>query len=139
MQWWTRGNKWECDLHKSIALSAIQMAHHDVTRMAHWSILCAVGLFFVNIYLRCKIFIVQIGIRPLVRKRYVHTYSIDRWVVFFLRLFFSVRLGLHASYQIIERSNHIQDIVTKLRCFAGDFVRCTIESLKYIFFSSRVQ
>ena len=67
MQWWTRGNKWECDLHKSIALSAIHMAHHDVTRMAHhdvtrmahhdvthmahhdvtrmahWSILCAGG------------------------------------------------------------------------------------------------
>ena len=43
VQWWTRGNKWECDLHKSIALSAILMAHHDVTRMAHWSILCAVG------------------------------------------------------------------------------------------------
>ena len=67
------------------------------------------------------------------RKRYVHTYSIDRWVVFFLRLFFSVRLGIHASYQIIERSNHIQDIVIKLSCLAGDFVRCTIESLKYIF------
>ena len=38
------------------------------------------------------------------KKRCVHTYSIDRWVVFFLRLF-SVRLGLHASYQTIDRRN----------------------------------
>ena len=38
------------------------------------------------------------------KKRCVHTYSIDRWFVFFLRLF-SVRLGLHASYQIIDRRN----------------------------------
>ena len=70
------------------------------------------------------------------KKRRVHTYSIDRWVVFFLRLF-SVRLGLHASYQIIDRryveiESHT-DIVIKLRSLAGDFVRWTIESLKYIF------
>ena len=59
-------------------------------------------IFFCNIYLRCKIFIVQLASGRWWKS--VHTYSIDRWVVFFLRLF-SVRLGLHASYQIIDRRN----------------------------------
>ena len=45
------------------------------------------GDFFCNIYLRCKIFIVQLASGRWWKS--VHTYSIDRWVVFFLRLFLS--------------------------------------------------
>ena len=78
----------------------------------------------------------------MVRYRSVHTYSIHRWVVFFL-LLFSVCLGLHALHQIVDRrfveiESHT-DIVIKLRSLAGDFVRWTIESLKYIFqFKSQI-
>ena len=56
---------------------------------------------------------------------------------------FSVRLGLDASYHIIDRryvdiESHT-DIVIKPRSSAGDFVWCTIESFKYIFlFKSQI-
>ena len=74
-------------------------------------------------------------------KAFIHIQLTDGSSSFYAS--FSVRLGLDASYHIIDRryvdiESHT-DIVIKLGCLTRDFVRCTIESLKYIFlFKSQI-
>ena len=92
-------------------------------------------IFFFNIYLRCKIFIVRLASgRWLDIDVFIHIQFTDGSSSFYAS--FSVRLGLDASYHIIDRryvdiESHT-DIVIKPRSFAGDFVWCTIESLNHI-------
>ena len=100
-------------------------------------------MFFFSTYIYgVKFFIVQLASgRWLDIDVFIHIQFTDGSSSFYAS--FSVRLGLDASYQIIHR-RYVEiglhtDIVIKLGCLARDFVRCTIESLKYIFlFKSQI-